>query len=118
MKDHLIERRYIDERSGGGVQSGFPLCESGCTLAIELLSRLSKKPFHGRTKNDLQTIGSMIDGGDNVVQTELQIRQLQIVFSHRGERFKFTHEVVAEVADCSTKERRQAWRRLNLGIGK
>ncbi len=43
----------------------------------------------------------MIDRGDEVIQSELQIGQLQIVFGHGWERFKFAHEVVAEVADGS-----------------
>ena len=59
----------------------------------------------------------MIDGGDDVVQTELQIGQLQIVFGHGRKRFEFAHEIVAEVADGSAPKRGQAWRRLDLGAG-
>jgi hypothetical protein len=56
----------------------------------------------------------MIDDGDDIVQTELQIRQLQIVFSHGRKSFEFTHEVVAEVPDGSAQKMRQSWRRLYL----
>jgi hypothetical protein len=57
----------------------------------------------------------MIDGGDDVIQTELQIGEPQIVRSNGRKRFKVAHEVVAEVADGSAKKIRQAWRRLYLG---
>jgi hypothetical protein len=57
----------------------------------------------------------MVDGGDDVVQTELQMGEQQIFLSNRRKRFKGAHEVVAEVADGSAKKRGQAWRSLDLG---
>jgi hypothetical protein len=59
----------------------------------------------------------MIDGGDDVIQTELQKGQQQIVFGYGWKRFKVAHEVVAEVADGSAPKSGQAWRSLDLGAG-
>ena len=57
----------------------------------------------------------MIDGGDDVIQTELQMGEQQILLGNGRKRFKVAHEVVAEVADGSAPKRGQAWRRLDLG---
>jgi hypothetical protein len=57
----------------------------------------------------------MIDGGDDVIQTELQIGEQQIVRSNGRKRFKVAHEVVAEVADGSAPKMGQAWGSLDLG---
>jgi hypothetical protein len=59
----------------------------------------------------------MIDGGDDVIQTELQMGQQQIVLGNGWKRFKVAHEVVAEVADGSAPKSGQAWRSLDLGAG-
>jgi hypothetical protein len=59
----------------------------------------------------------MIDGGDDIIQTELQIGKPQIVRSNGRKRFKVAHEVVAEVADDSAPKRGQAWGSLDLGTG-
>jgi hypothetical protein len=59
----------------------------------------------------------MIDRGDDVIQTELQMGQQQIIFGNGWKRFKFAHEIIAEVADGSAPKRRQAWRGLDLGGG-
>ena len=59
----------------------------------------------------------MIDGRDEVIQTKLQMRKLQIVFSQGRKCFKVTHEIVTQVADCSTPKRGQIRKRLYLGVG-
>jgi hypothetical protein len=59
----------------------------------------------------------MIDGGNDVIQTELQMGEQQIVFSNGWKRFKVARKIVAEVADGSAPKRGQAWRRLDLWAG-
>jgi hypothetical protein len=59
----------------------------------------------------------MIDGGDDVIQAELQMGQQQIVFGNGWKHFKVAHEVIAEIADGSAPKSRQAWRRLDLRAG-
>jgi hypothetical protein len=59
----------------------------------------------------------MINGGDGVIQTELQMGEQQIVFGNGWKRFKVAYEVVAEVADGSAPKRGEAWRRLDLWAG-
>src|SRR5262245_37917822 len=55
----------------------------------------------------------MIDGGDDVIKTELKMGKQQIVLGNGRKGFIFAHEVVAEVADGSAKKMRQTRRRLN-----
>ena len=59
----------------------------------------------------------MIDGGDDVIQTELQLGEQEVVLGKGWKRFKVAHEIVAEIADGSAPKRGQAWRRLDLGAG-
>jgi hypothetical protein len=59
----------------------------------------------------------MIDSGDGVIQTELQIGQQQIVFGNGWKRFKVAHEVIAEIADGSAPKIGQARKRLDLRAG-
>ena len=58
----------------------------------------------------------MIDDRDDVIQTKLQIGQLKIVFGQGRKYFEFTHEIVTQVADCSTPKRGQVRKRLYLGV--
>jgi hypothetical protein len=114
MKGHLIEGGKSIERGWSSAQPDFALGQPVQALAIELLSRLSQKPFHGGTKENLYKAGLMIDGGDDVIKTELQVREQQIVLSDGRKCFKFADEVVAEVPDGSATKIWQAWRRFDL----
>jgi hypothetical protein len=114
MKGHLIEGRKSIEGGWPSAQPDFALGQPVQALAIELLSWLSQKPFHGGTKENLYKAGLMIDGGDDVIKTELQVREQQIVLSDGRKCFKFADEVVAEVPDGSATKIWQAWRRFDL----
>jgi len=116
MKSLLIEGGEILEGHRPSAQSGFPLGQTIYTLVIEFLARLSQKPFHGREKDKLQTISLMVNDGDDVIQTELQIGKLQIVFGQGRKYFEFTHEIITQVADRSAPKRGQAWKRRYRGV--
>jgi hypothetical protein len=85
---------------------------------IERLSWLSQEPLYWWAKDNLYLVGLMIDGGEDIIQTELQMGEQKIVFGDGGKRFKFSHKVVAKVADGSAPKTGQAWGRLNPRAGK
>lgn len=117
MKGYLIEGGKSGEGGWFSVQPGFPLGQPVQAFMIELLPRFSQKPFYGRAKNNLHAVGLMIDGGDDVIQTELQMREQQIVLGDGRKHFIFAHEIVAEVADGAAKKMRQTRRGLDPRAG-
>jgi hypothetical protein len=117
MKGYLIEGGESSEGGWFSVQPGFPLGQPVQAFTIELFPWFSQKPFYGRAKNNLHAAGLMIDGGDDVIQTELQMGEQQIVLGNGRKCLILAHEVVAEVADGSAKKMRQTWRRLDPRAG-
>ena len=119
----LSGNRRTDQPLDAGFPTGFrtlsrwieKVCAEGFQpvqpFGKQLFAILAGESIPGRREYQMQRLPVMVDGAHEVEESQLDVRQVQVIESLVGKRFVLTNEIVAYIAHRPSDERRKIFRR-------